>query len=648
MTNNLEIPVQLSNLVTFIKAKFEEAKLAKDPIDKICIENLYYYNCEYTPEKLQQIREIGGSEIYVPLVNIKCRALKAWLTDTFFPDSGDPPFDIEPTPVPQLPEEVEEALKTEFSTQIQDLLQKALQVEQLSNGQFSVSSILPNLRQQFDLMKKEYLSKQEKVAKDLAFREKQRIYDQFVEGGFFEALDEVLLDLSIFPTAILKACVPRPKKQLGPGKQIITNVIPTFNRVSPFDIFPSPNVSDFSDYVIEILHLTPQDLASLKEVEGFDAATIDVILGLYGETGYSLSIANTSERRKLERKGSGISTNTIDVIEFWGSVKGEILKEYVSDVEDDKYYDVTVWICEDMVLKAVINQDPLGNKPYCKASFISVPGSFWGKSLVCILKSLQDGVNALSRAIVNNSALSSGPMIERNVDRIAPSTARTVQPWAIFDSHDMGMSAAPAFRFYQPNVTAAALIQVLGYYMRLADELSGIPPYAHAILTTGGAGRTATGLSMMMESSSRGIREVVKNIDKGIIEVAVRLQYLQNVFNYYGLTEMPDLNIKAKGSTALQARMAQVSKLLQLLQITSNPTDTAIMGLEGRKQLLEGILAGFGVNIPLEGSSELLMQALGATVSQQAPVLKENKQATSAPVAESSNEMRGEQAAAYY
>lgn len=608
---------ELQPLVSHILSLFEQAKTAKQPIEDRLIENLYYFRKEYTPQKLAQIREIGGSEIYLPIANIKCRALKAWLTDVFFPETGEPPFDIEPTPVPELPEDVQIEFQQKLQREIQELIMQAQQVHQLSGGAFSPDIIAEKIPEIIEKEKETYHRKVYEQASKLAEQEKRRIYDQFVEGGFFEALNEILHDVAIFPSAIMKSCVPRKVRTFSPTLQPVYKIIPTFNRVSPFDIYPSPTASDFSDWVIEVLHLTPQDLASLKGVEGFDEDAIDIILGLYGEIGYSLSDSKNSERMKLEGKSDTYS-NLIDVIEFWGAIKGSLLKDYIEDVEDNEYYEVAVWICDSYVLKAILNPDPLAMKPYCKVSFIDIPSSFWGYSLIDVLKDLQDGANALARAIINNSALSSGPMVERNIDRIPKEEPKTIIPWKIFDSHDLGMANAPAYRFYQPNLTANALVQVLMYYIKLADELSGVPPYAHSLVNAGGSVRTASGLAMLMESSARGIKEVVKSIDVGIIEPTVKRQYFYNLINFYGTTErVPDLNIKAKGSITLMNRMAQVSKVMQLLQITNNPVDLQLIGLEARKMMLENIFSGFGVNIPIEPDMSQVIQQLQAQLQQQ-------------------------------
>lgn len=617
-------------LIEHVLLCFERAKAAKVSIEERMIRNLYTFKNLYTPEKKKRIEEIGGSDIFLPLTNIKCRALKAWLVEIFF-SSGEPPFDISPTPVPELEEDLEARIKEEVKSEISSVIQQVNLLSQLSGGSFGLDKVAPLLKKSIDNVKDRVADEIREQALKIADREKRRINDQFIEGGFYDALDECLFDIAIFPCAIMKSCVPRRVKRFGSGRSVIEKVIPTYNRVSPFDIYPSPVVPDFSDWVIEILHLTPQDLYLMKGVEGYYEDAIDVILGLYSDVGYEISTNQKSERLLLEGKSS-TNYSLIDVIEFWGSVRGSLIKQAdieidgisKSDIDDDTYYDVCIWVCDGYILRFVFNPDPLGMKPYHKASFIEVPDSFWGLSLVDVLYDLQMGVNAIARATINNAALSSGPMVERNIDRVPPDEEKIIIPWKIFDATSFGVTSEPAYRFYQPSLTANALVQVAAYFMKLADELSGIPSYAHGDVTLGGsASRTASGLSMLITNASRGIKEVVKNIDKGIIEPTVKRTYNFNIIDFYGLgEEIPDLNIQAKGSIILMEKMAQIQKLLELLNLTNNPVDLQLIGIEGRRYLLEHIFKNFGVAVPMRDDLEEMISSLQnqlAQLSQQKP-----------------------------
>ena len=51
---------------------------------------------EYEPEKLAEIREQGGSEIFMGIVSTKCRTATAWLRDTLLGSGTDKPWSISP------------------------------------------------------------------------------------------------------------------------------------------------------------------------------------------------------------------------------------------------------------------------------------------------------------------------------------------------------------------------------------------------------------------------------------------------------------------------------------------------------------------------------------------------------------------------
>ena len=80
-----------------------------------------------------------------------------------------------------------------------------------------------------------------------------------------------------------------------------------------------------------------------------------------------------------------------------------------------KEYYANVWVIGNYVLKAVLNYDPLGEKPYAKTSFIKSPGAFWGKGIPEIIEDVQSVCNAATRALVNNMGISRGPRVVVNL-----------------------------------------------------------------------------------------------------------------------------------------------------------------------------------------------------------------------------------------
>lgn len=619
--DNLKDTYKLNRLVDKILSDFEKAKVAKQPITDRIIKALYYMRNSYPPEKLAKINEIGGSTVFIPIVNIKVRACKAWLSDIYF--SSPSIFSLSTTEIPDLPDNLEAEILEDLFKEMVDVYLMAQQMSMTTGSEDIIDSVVESFNSQREKLKEEYLKKLKEEADSKAKLEEKRIRDQFEEGGFYTALDAVLSDIALFPSAIMKGPILVNDKVFVAANKKVEDVAKLiYKRVHPLDIFPAPYSSSPKDgYIIEILHMTPQDLYNLIDVEGFNKEAILRFLGSY--SGGRIAVGNEtydSVRKSLE--GRSFDADVIDVIEYWGSVKGEILMESGVNLEEvtdeEAYYDVAVWIAGDEIIKAMLNPYPLGRKPYSVASFVEVPDSFWGMSVCDVLEQIQEAVNALARSAVNNSIMSSGALIERNIDRISGNSSKEIAPFQIFDAHESAMNSAPAFRFYQLQPVAQQIILLMQHFQKMADEYSGIPAYAHGDITVGGAGRTASGLSMLQLNASRGIKDVIKNIDTKIIQDMVERQYYYNLCYIISYPhEVPDLNIKAKGLDTLTEKQTQATKMLEFLQLTSNPVDMQLVGLEGRRYMLENIAKNIGIDVDKVFASNMELQAMASPLLQQ-------------------------------
>lgn len=620
-----------SSLAQYIRTVWERSRNAKNPIKEKMLDNLQQFKAQYSPKKLQAIRTLGvSSEAYVPITNIKCRAGEAWLKEVYTPQQADQmPFGADPTPIPDLPEEV----KQQIITRLMDTYGNLLMTMEASGMPQDINAMREPMRQVASELKTVYEQEQMQLAKKSAETVENTIHDQFIEGGFYQALDEAIHDLMIFHAAVIKGPVYQRVKSveiINGGATITEKIIPTWRRRSPLDIYPAANASGINDgALIDLESIKPKDLYELIGLNGFLEDEIRSVLNECEDGGLREWTVADSTRSSLENKDSSAihDSDTIDMLNFWGSVKGNILIEFGMDetsIDDpDKFYEVSAWLIGTHVIKAMVNPDPFGNKPFSKASWIDVPGAFWGMSLPEVLEPIQASANALTRAIVNNAAIGSGPLVERNIDKIPAGEAKGIHPWKMFDSTDAQMNGAPAYKFYQPPVIVDKILQALQYFMKMADELSGIPAYAHGDVTVGGAGRTASGLQMLTTNANRGIKDVVKNIDKGIIEDAV-----QRMFNFNLLTgvfppDLPlDMKIRAKGSVVLAERELQSVRITEFLKNTANPIDMSILGAEGRKFLLEEGAKLHGLDVsrlfPLGAQLQQQMLPMGNPGSQMA------------------------------
>ena len=75
------------------------------------------YNGVYSPQQLIEIKKFGGSEAYARITAVKCRALTALLEDLYL--GAERPWRIEPSPVPELPENIAQSIKTLVMSEVQ-------------------------------------------------------------------------------------------------------------------------------------------------------------------------------------------------------------------------------------------------------------------------------------------------------------------------------------------------------------------------------------------------------------------------------------------------------------------------------------------------------------------------------------------------
>lgn len=591
-------PVMLS-LANMIRKRFTTARTARMPIERRMLCALRQRNGEYDPDKLAQIREQGGSEIYMMLTNIKCRAAESWITDILFPP-GDHPWEVSPTAVPDLPGSIEEQLFEQAKQEAAHLQQAGMQLSQAD-----VFARMESLRDELNQKIKD-------EAQRRADRMSDKVADQLEEGEWNNALREFIKDVVTFPAGILKGPVirrrPQMKWKVEDGKwtaAVEYHLIPTFYRVSPFDFYPSPTSRNVSDgYIIERHRLRRNALQEMKGVPGYSDTAIDQVLQEYGIGGLRNWLTNDQVRAELEGRPNEWfgQDETIDALEYSGRAMGKLLRDWGMTAEQvpdpNAEYEVNAWLIGNYVIRAVLNEDPMRRRRYYAASFEQIPGSLWGYGVPELMADVQAVCNAAARSLVNNMAISSGPMVEVYVNRLATGeNVTTLAPWRIWQTMDnpdtTGNNAA--VRFFQPDSNAQELSFVYDKFSLLADEYTGIPKYTYGSGATAGAGNTASGLSMLMSAASRGIKQVISHIDRAI-EGSVRRVYEYNMLFDPDDSIKGDAQVAARGSRSLIAKEQQQVRRNEFLAQTANPFDMQIMGQEGRAELLREAVKSFDID----------------------------------------------------
>jgi len=693
----------ITSLAGYFRSLFEAAKEAKQQIEESLIDALRRRNGIYPPDKLAQIRAQGGSEVFMMLTDEKCSAVTSWLSDFLFPAGDKPwgikptPVpELNDTQTGKIMERVQQDFMQEVMAEIQarhhDEVVAAMQSGQIKTDEqakayfvqkaheiFNPQEINQMLMGRADEIAQEIRLEMEQAAKAARDRIETKLHDVILEANWEEAMHDTIDDISTFKSGILKGPVLRQKKRLkwakpkqqpligydgmdqgyqgpvpaGAGSmvEVVEEVSMDYNRVSPFDIYPLPNARKPEDGIIERHRLTRKYLVSLIGVQGYDDDAIRMVLHDYGQSGQStwLALANDQTRQELENRPNEWRSpeSMIDALQFWVNVQGLKLLEYGMPTEmiPDPFidYSVEAWLIGNYVIKAEVNGDPLGRVPYHFASLRKRNGSIWGSGVPEIIKDSQDACNAAARAMINNMGIASGPQVAVDVSQLPPgSNITNMYPWKIWQINSapaMGSSSKPPVSFFVPPLVAAELMQIYQHHSAEADNKTGIPKYAYGGESKGGALGTATGFSMMMGNASRGIKNVIRNIDNGMIKPSVeRAHEFQLLFFNDPEYNQGDVKIIARGSTAMVAKEQAAVRRNELLQVvTRSPAVLNIIGETGLASMLREIFkAGdFKDDDIVPGKREMIQRekAKALAQQQQLEMMQQQQAALPAPVA---------------
>lgn len=590
---------EIAGLAGHIRKCWVEAREAKEEtVEKRMLQNLRQRRGEYDPETLARLREQNSAVVYMLVTSNKCRSAAAWLNEAL---SGMP-WGCQPSPVADIDPQTQEGIVRLAETEIA----KAMMM-----GVFPSDA---DVRDFMLAVRDQAFARMQETAKARAERMTEKMKDQLTEGGFSEAITEFVDDLVTFPAAILKGPVVRTRPQLqwkiGPRGETTVEPQDTFKleweRVDPFNLYPAPDATTVDDgYLIERHRLSRSDLVSLRDVEGYSAEAINAVLDEYGKGGLTEWLVVDSDRELAEGRSMVARTNPselIDALQFWGSVQGKMLIEWgipESDVSDPlAEYHIEAWLIGSWVIKATINPDPLHRKPYYKTSWENIPGCFWGRSIPDLCADTQAVCNAAARTLVNNMSIASGPQVVVDSSRIPTGVNLTeMYPWKIWQYRDNGLgSGAQPINFFQPGSNAAELMGIYEKFSLLADEYTGIPRYMTGDGSAGGAGRTASGMSMLMSNAGKSIKNVVSNIDR-VLKPAIERLYFYNM-RYLDDPELKgDVNIVVDGAVSMVQKQQQQQRLNEFLTIsTTNPVINQLVGPEGIAYMLREVAKTLGMD----------------------------------------------------
>jgi hypothetical protein len=566
---------------------------------------------QYDPEKLAEIAKFGGSKVYSRMVAVKCRGATSLLRDVYL--GADRPWSIDPQPDPPVPPGVLASVAQLVASEAAQLAHTG----QPPDPSMTHTRYVGLIRQAQQTARR--------MADTQAQAAADKIDDILVNGKFYDALAEFLVDLSLFPFACIKGPVVRMlPKLIWQNGQPNVSVVPQmyWERVDPFNLYFDPGSTNIDEAeVIERKKLSRKDLNDVLGLPGYNEQAVRGALQDYANGLRDwMDAADTEQALNAGREAPQQNrSQKIDAIEYHGHVQGQTLLDEGFDPQTipdpDRDYLVQSWVVGRYTIKTQLTPSPRQRHPYYLTSFEKVPGTISGHGLPDILEDLQEIANATLRALVNNMAIASGPQVVINTELLDNSTNEDdLYPWKRWKviSDPLNANARDPVSFFQPQSNIQEMMGVYSSISSLSDDISAIPRYVTGESLKGGAGRTASGLSMLMGNAQKVLQTVAANVD-----IDVMRGVLDSLYDMIMLTDKTGLltgdeQIRVNGVVVALQKETEQQKQLQFLQITANPLDAKIVGEVGRARVLRALAGGLGLPDDIVPDDDTVQQQAAA------------------------------------
>ncbi len=524
------------------------------------LQNYRQYKGEYDPNvKIDANR----SKAYPKVTRVKCIATVARLMQMLFPVS-EKNWSIGPSPIPNMSEQA-------LTSALSGITDPAATDEAVNTAIVS-------------------------FAKARAARMEMEIDDQLKELGGTKELPYVSLCKKVIEggtksgMGILKGPLVREQDQTRWRRNALTGQFeiyrvttyrPYYEVTSAWNYYPDMAAKTFAsmDGQFERHPMSRRQLLDLTKMPGFDSEQIKAFVKAHPTGNFRWRTFETQLRQMSVQERTMDAAGKYEPLEYWGdALVGDLRTAGVEidpSVTDDQTVEAHVWMLEQYVIKAELSPYNPFLRPYHHFVFEEDDASITGEGLPHVMRDSQLGISAAVRMIVDNAAVSAGPIFEVNRALLAADTdAKTIHAFKVFERDDEGPSASVhAVREIQVAAHVNELSVVLGMFREFADMETFITPAMNGDFTNSAKEpyRTAQGSSMLLGSASLPLRDIVRNYDAFTLSVMTSLYQWNMQFN--DKEEIKgDYQITARGAASLMAKEVRAQSL-DMFAATSTPAE---------------------------------------------------------------------------
>ena len=572
-----------NNIIPFIMEKYYRADDYREQDEQRWLRAYRNYRGLYGSDV--QFTEAEKSRVFIKVTKTKTLAAYGQIVDVLFANNKFP-LSVEPTELPEGvakdvsfdPKEPEEIANKSMESPYgfrgdgNDLpkgaTERSLQ-ERLGPLQEKLSEV-ENLKEEVGKTPSSVTFSPAMIA---AKAMEKKIMDQLEESSANKSLRSTAFEMSLFGTGVMKGpfAVDKEYPNWGDDGEYdpTFKTIPLVSHVSVWNFYPDPDSTnmDEAQYVIERHKMSRSQLRSLKKRPHFRPQVIEDAIEAgenYDKKSWEDDLADYAPENYIER---------FEVLEYWGNCDVDMLLQ--QDIEIPKELQkldeiqVNVWICNGKLIRMVINPFKPARIPYVAAPYELNPYSFFGVGVAENMDDTQTLMNGFMRMAVDNAVLSGNLLIEVDETNLVPGQDLSVYPGKVFRRQG-GAPGQAILGTKFPNV-AGENLQLFDKARQLADESTGMPSFAHGQTGITGVGRTASGISMLMNAAAGSIKTVIKNVDDYLLKPLGEGLFKFNMQFDYDPQIKGDLEVKARGTESLMANEVRSQRLMQFLQVSSNP-----------------------------------------------------------------------------
>jgi hypothetical protein len=584
-----DIQDEFPGIVAFVRDRFYEARAARNSVDIRLYQAYEDFRGRYSGNVT--FKDTERSQVFVKIAKTKTLAAFGQLTEVIF--SGNKfPIGISPTERPTgIAEKAH--LKGPKEDAEEPIIPKELAVGYPGDGHKSAfDAIVGGLKAKFKGA--DFVMGQNPDPKgvtispaQLAAEEMEKtVRDQLTESHASRELRSAILESALYGTGIIKGPFSYDKTLNKWDTEIskddpsdirktynpTTVNVPRIEFVSVWDFYPDPSATTIEEceFAIQRHKLNRSQMRGLANRPFFnlDGIRNSITAGPnYHSEGYEDDVRDTDYNYD--------DTTRWEVLEYWGVMDHQLALEAGMEVDPSEVdvmneVQINIWVCNNEILRAVINPFEPERIPFHVFPYEKNPNELFGVGVPENMADATQIMNGHARMAIDNLALSGHVILEVDETSLVSGQDMTLFPGKTF-RRQSGSAGTAITAVKIPNTTQQNM-EMFDKFRQLADESTGIPSYSHG--ASGGAGttRTASGMSMLMGAASLNIKTVVKNLDDYLLKPLGEAMFHWNMQFNPDARVTGDLDVKALGTEAIMQKEVRSQRLTQFMQTAfSNP-----------------------------------------------------------------------------